>query len=275
MAEKTEKKVEKIEETPKQSENKNYIRIPLPSKNIATPLLILLLAIASFYSGYATSEIKNLRAGGAETTTAAVNDTTAQAPVPTDDVSPRKVELSDAPMIGDKNAPVTIVEFSDYECPFCKQYFTQTYPQLKKDYVDTGKVKIAFRNLPLSFHQNAHKQAQAALCARDQGGDDMYWRYHDEIFTRTTSNGTGLALTELPVIANELGISGDTLQKCLDDGKYQKLVDDDLAYSSTVGASATPTFFIGKSDGSGSIMGTPLIGAQPYSTFQSTIDPLL
>jgi protein-disulfide isomerase len=265
---------EVIDQSSKQSDN--YIRIPLPSKNTTTPVLIILLAIASFYSGYATSEIKNLRAGTTtKPTTVAANISGAPAAAPTEDTSPKKVALSDAPILGDKNAPVTIIEFSDYECPFCKQYFTQTYSQILKDYVDTGKVKIAFRNLPLSFHQNAHKEAEAALCARDQGGDDAYWKFHDEMFTKTTSNGLGLALTELPNIANNLGFNGDTLQKCLDDGKYTKTVDDDLAYSSTVGASATPTFFIGKSDSSGTITGTPLIGAQPYSTFKSTIDSLL
>jgi protein-disulfide isomerase len=256
------------ETTPKHPDN--YIRIPLPSKNTSTPILIILLAIAAFYSGYATSEIKNLKGGSATpppTTAAAANVTGAPAAAPTEDTSPKKVSMSDA--------PVTLIEFSDYECPFCKQYFTQTYSQLKKDYVDTGKVKIVFRNLPLSFHQNAHKEAEAALCAKDQGGDEVYWKFHDEVFTKTTSNGLGLALTELPVIANDVGINGDTLQKCLDDGKFTKKVDDDLAYSSTVGASATPTFFVGKSDSSGTILGTPLVGAQPYATFKSTIDKLL
>lgn len=261
---------------PRTKESENYIRIPLPTRTSATPLLVLLLAIASFYSGYATSEIKNYRAGKTTTTTqAAANVTGAPAAAPTDDLSPKKVAMSDAPLIGDKNAPITIIEFSDYECPFCKQYFTQTYPQLKKEYIDTGKVKMVFRNLPLSFHQNAQKEAEAALCARDQGGDEAYWKFHDEIFTKTTSNGLGLALTELPTIANDIGLNGETLQSCLDSGKFTKTVTDDLAYSSTVGASATPTFFIGKSDSSGTISGTPLIGAQPYSTFKSTIDSLL
>lgn len=260
-------------ETPKQRTD-NYIRIPLPGRNISTPLLVILLAVAAFYSGYATSEIKNLR-GGTTNTAANVAITGAPAAAPTEDTSPKKVAMADAPLIGDENAPVTMVEFSDYECPFCKQYFTQTYPQLKKDYIDTGKMKVVFRNLPLSFHQNAHKEAEAALCARDQGGDAAYWKFHDEVFTKTTSNGLGLALTELPNIATSVGIDGTVLQKCMDDGKFTKVVDDDLAYSATVGATATPTFFIGKSDSSGTIMGTPLIGAQPYSTFKATIDALL
>lgn len=190
-------------------------------------------------------------------------------------IGPVKVSTADSPVLGDKNAKLTMVEFSDYECPFCKQYFTNTYTELKKDYVDTGKMKIVYRNLPLSFHQNAHKEAEAALCVRDQGGDTAYWKYHDELFTRTTSNGTGLSLDQLPTIAGEIGLDGTAIKSCIDSGKYVKKVDADLADANTYGATGTPSFFIGKDLGDNSINGTLIVGAQPLSAFKALIDQQL
>ena len=170
---------------------------------------------------------------------------------------------------------MTLIDFTDYECPFCKRYFDDTFSQIKKNYIDTGKIKYVVRDLPLSFHANAHKEAQAAECAREQGGDSTYYKYHDEIFKKTTSNGTGLALTELSVLATNLGLDGTALQTCLDSDKYKAEVDKDLADASAVGASGTPTFFIGKSTGDGVITGTKIVGAQPYSAFQAEIDKQL
>lgn len=104
-----------------------------------------------------------------------------------------KVALEGRPLLGDKNAPVTMIEFSDYECPFCKRYFQQTFSQIKKDYIDTGKVKLIYRNLPLSFHDPAATtEALAAYCTRDQGGDKVYFQYHDLLFENTKSNGSGV-----------------------------------------------------------------------------------
>ncbi len=212
--------------------------------------------------------------GEATTGSGAVAQASA-APAAAENAGPVKVSLADSPVLGDKKAKLTMVEFSDYECPFCKRYYTDTYSQLKKDYVDTGKMKIVFRNLPLSFHQNAHKEAQAALCARDQGGDTVYWKYHDEMFTRTTSNGTGLSLDQLPVIAKEIGLNGDTLKSCIDSGKYVQKVDKDLADAGTYGATGTPSFFIGKDNGDESMTGTIVVGAQPFSAFKALIDQQL
>lgn len=104
-----------------------------------------------------------------------------------------EVSLDDDSVLGDSNAPVTIVEFSDYECPFCKRAFEQTYPILKSDYINTGKAKFVFRDLPLPFHDPvATEEAVAANCAKEQGGDKAYFEYHDKIFENTKSNGEGL-----------------------------------------------------------------------------------
>lgn len=194
---------------------------------------------------------------------------------PTDNGSPVKVSVDDDPVLGDKNAKVTLIDFSDYECPFCKRYFTDTYPQLKKDYIDTGKIKIVFRDLPLNFHANAAREAEAAECARKQGGDTVYFQYHDQIFTKTTSNGTGLALDQLPIIARDLKLNVNQFQQCLDSGEFKSEVEKDLADAAMVGATGTPTFFIGKSTTNGEIDAIKLVGAQPYSAFKTIIDEKL
>jgi protein-disulfide isomerase len=194
---------------------------------------------------------------------------------PTDNGSPVKVSVDDDPVLGDKNAKVTLIDFSDYECPFCKRYFTDTYPQLKKDYIDTGKIKMVFRDLPLNFHANAAREAEAAECARKQGGDTVYFQYHDQIFTKTTSNGTGLALDQLPIIARDLKLNVNQFQQCLDSGEFKSEVEKDLADAAKVGATGTPTFFIGKSTTNGEIDAIKLVGAQPYSAFKTIIDEKL
>lgn len=194
---------------------------------------------------------------------------------PPEDTGPVRVSLDDDPVLGDKNAPVTLVDFSDYECPFCKRHFDQVYSELKKDYIDTGKVKMVYRDLPLPFHEPmATKEAIAASCARDQGGDTSYFKYHDEIFKRTKSNGNGLAINDLYTIASDLSLNSGNFKSCLDSDKYKDEVQKDLADATKYGASGTPTFFIGKSTGQ-EIEATKLVGAQPYSAFKTIIDEKL
>lgn len=246
---------------------------------ISTPQAILigsvLISIAILING---GIIKLKGTTTRSTTTQAAQTAVQQAPqagVLAQPSGPVKVASADAPVLGNKNAPVTLIEFSDYECPFCKRSFDQLLPELKKNYIDTGKVKLIYRNLPLPFHQNAHKEAEAALCARDQGGDSTYFKFHDQIFTKTTSNGTGLALDQLPVIAGNLGLNVSPFQSCLNSGKYKDYVDKDIAYATQVGANGTPTWFVGKSTSDGIIDGQIIVGAQPISSFQPIIDRLL
>ncbi|MBI4036170.1 DsbA family protein [Candidatus Daviesbacteria bacterium] len=195
-----------------------------------------------------------------------------EAPQPTS----AKISVDDDPVIGDKDAPVTLVEFSDYECPFCKRHFDQVYPVLKKDYIDTGKVKMVFRDYPLPFHEPmATFEANAANCAREQGGDSAYFSFHDAIFTKTKSNGNGLTKDEVYQLAAEEGINQTTLKTCADSSKYAEEIKKDTSDGSTAGVSGTPSFFIGKSDPSGTFTGQIIVGAQPYSAFQAIIDPLL
>lgn len=187
-----------------------------------------------------------------------------------------KISIDDDPTLGDKNAPVTLIEFSDYECPFCKRHFDQVYPQIKKDYIDTGKVKLIFRDYPLPFHDPmATFEANAANCAKEQGGDSSYFKFHDAIFTKTISNGNGLTKEQVYQIAAEVGLNQANLKTCADDLKYADEIKKDITDGSTAGVSGTPAFFVGKSDPSGAITGQIIVGAQPYSAFQAAIDSLL
>lgn len=183
-----------------------------------------------------------------------------------------QVSTDDDSVLGDKNAPLTIVEFSDYECPFCKRSFDQVTPELKKNYIDTGKVKLVYRDFPLSFHANAHKEAEAAECARSQSDDAAYFKFHDQIFTRTASNGAGLALSQLPIIARDLSLNVSQFQQCLDSGKFIDEVDKDIADGIAAGVSGTPSWFIGQSSKNGVIHSRLIVGAQPFSAFKTIID---
>ena len=190
---------------------------------------------------------------------------------------PVKISIDDDPVLGDKNAPLTLIEFSDYECPFCKRHFDQVYSEIKKDYIDTGKLKLVYRDyiaVP-SHNPLATSQAMAAQCAKDQGGDSAYFKYHDEIFKRTTSNGNGMAVSELPVIAKYLGLNVATFQSCLDSNKYRDEVNKDITDGQKAGVRGTPSFFVGKSNSSGIIDGTIIVGAQPFSAFKVIIDEML
>lgn len=264
-------------------EEQNYITLRIPRFNKTQVILLVIVALVSFFSGSFWTKIQYLektRALESANTAFAANNPSGNTPqaaqaAPSEDTSPKKVSVDDDPVLGDNNAKVTMIEFVDYECPFCKRFYDQTLSQIKKEYIDTGKVKLVMRDLPLSFHQNAHKESQAAECAREQGGDSAYFQYHDEIFKRTTSNGTGLALDQLPIIATDIGLDGYALQQCLDTEKYKAEVDKDLADAATYGATGTPSFFIGKSTADGIIEGTPIVGAQPISAFKAEIEKLL
>ncbi|PIR43645.1 disulfide bond formation protein DsbA [candidate division WWE3 bacterium CG10_big_fil_rev_8_21_14_0_10_32_10] len=185
----------------------------------------------------------------------------------------KKVSVDNDPVLGDVNAPITIIEFSDYECPFCKRHHTDTYPQLKSEYIDKGIVKLVFRDLPLSFHDPiATKEAIAANCAREQGDDETYFQFHDEVFNKTSSNGAGIAGEGLYDIASALGLNRSQLKSCIDSEKYKDEVESDLTDATNAGANGTPSFFIGKSTASGEIDGELLVGAQPFSAFKAIID---
>jgi len=170
-----------------------------------------------------------------------------------------EVSIDDDPVKGDPDAPVTIIEFSEFQCPFCKRYVDQTYPQILKDYIETGKVKYVFRDFPLGFHPHAKPAAMASECAHEQ---DKFWEYHDELFENNENLGDDLYLQ----IAADLGLDIEQFQTCLESEKYSEEVDKDLADGQKYGISGTPGFFIN---------GKLISGAQPYSVFKDAIEQAL
>lgn len=172
-------------------------------------------------------------------------------------------ERSDAPTLGSKSAKVTIIEFSDFQCPFCKKFFNDTYAQIKKQYIDTGKVKIVFRHFPLSFHVNAQKSSEAAECANRQG---KFWEYHDLLFKYGEADGAGLDNVSLKKYASDLGLDTNKFKTCLDNGETAEIVKKDLADGQAAGTSGTPSFYVN---------GTQLVGAQPFTNFSAAIDAAL
>jgi protein-disulfide isomerase len=180
------------------------------------------------------------------------------------------VPIGDAPTKGKADAKLVLVEFSDYQCPFCQRYFQSVLPQLEKDYIQTGKLRYVFRDFPLeSLHQNAFKAAEAAHCAGDQG---KYWEMHDRLF----GNQQALAPENLSSHAEAIGLNRDAFQQCLDGGKYTAQVRDSLAAGEQLGVQGTPSFFLGTATADGKIKAVRVMrGALPYPVFKETIDSLL
>jgi protein-disulfide isomerase len=171
------------------------------------------------------------------------------------------------PALGKPEAPITIVEFSDYECPFCRRFFETTLPALKAQYIDTGTVRYVFRDFPLTMHRKAPKAAEAAHCAGAQG---HYWEMHDALF-----KNRALGMLQLTGHARRLGLDQAAFEACLDGGTYADKVDGNVTDGGAAGVTGTPSFIIGKTGSNGTIEGTLIRGTQPLITFSREIDRLL
>ena len=156
--------------------------------------------------------------------------------------------------LGPADAPITIVEFSDYECPFCRRWHAEVYKPLLAAY--PGKIRLVYRNLPLtSIHPDALAAAEAAMCAGEQ---DVYWKYHDKLFSsESLGNSTFIQY------AQDLGLNMAIFEACISDHKYQKAIQTDSDFAINLGINSTPTFFIN---------GLALVGAQPLDVFKQVID---
>lgn len=170
--------------------------------------------------------------------------------------------------LGREDAPVTMVEFTDYQCPFCRRFESDSFAQLKKDYIDTGKVRFVSRDLPLEFHPNAPAAANAARCAGEQ---NKFWELHDAIMQDTA---TDLGPDAILKYGEKVKLDLPSFKTCLDEKKYVAAIQKDTADAGLVGISGTPSFVIGKT-ASDQIDGVRIVGAVPYSVFDSTIKGML
>lgn len=236
------------------------------------PVLVILLIVASFFIGSLYTRVNLLEKGGitgAAAGTGATGDTAgaAQPQAPTGPVT-AEIDVTGVAFKGNPDAKVAIVEFMDYECPFCGQLFSTTFPDIQKNYIDTGKVKYYVKDFPLTqIHPNAQKSAEASHCARDQG---KYWEYHDVLF----NNQKALTDPDLRKYASDLGLNTATFNSCLDSGKYAQFVTDSLNEGTKYGVRGTPSSWIGVIEGN-KVKGTEVSGAQPFSSFQAEIDKAL
>jgi protein-disulfide isomerase len=183
-------------------------------------------------------------------------------PAPTSD----KVKMSVAPgwySLGRDDAPVTVVEFADYQCPFCRKFHSDTFAEIKKNYIDTGKVRYVSRDLPLDFHPNAPGAAVAARCAGEQ---HKFWEMRDMMVV----NAADLTTPSLIKYGQQINLDMTAFGLCLNDKKYTAAIQKDVADANTMGISGTPSFVVGKT-AKDEINGVRIVGAVPYSVFDTAI----
>lgn len=209
-------------------------------------LLVIALAASIFTGGF----------GGVQTGSANV-------PQPTNNQGgppqPAEINLEGAYSKGEEDAPVTIVEYSDFQCPFCGRFYTQTLPQIQEQYVETGKVRFVYKDFPLdSIHPQATPAALAARCAGEQS-EEAFWGMHDLMF----ENQGSLSESSYNAWASQLGLDATQFSQCLTSQKYLNEVRADLQEGSNAGIRGTPGFLIN---------GQLVSGAQPFSVFQQVIE---
>jgi protein-disulfide isomerase len=184
------------------------------------------------------------------------------------------ISVGDNPFLGNKNARVVLLDFSDYQCPFCGRFVRETMPQLEQEYIKTGKVKYVFRDLPIeSIHPFALKAAEAVRCAGEQ---NTYWEMHYRLYQNQNALDTG----SMPAHVQALGMNLPAFTTCLNSGKYATGIRKDIADASAAGISGTPTFVVGlvntrnPNDGNIKVL-QQIIGAQPFEVFKSALEKAL
>ena len=171
-----------------------------------------------------------------------------------------------SPILGDLKAPVTLIEFTDYECPFCKKFYKNALPKLKKQYIDTGKLRLVVRDFPLPFHKNARPAANAAHCAGEQ---DKFWPMHDALY-----EGNKMNAEDIESHATKIGLEFDSFQSCLNSKRYKKYIDNDMKEAQIAGIRGTPAFILGKTTDN-LVSGEFISGARDFNFYKSRIDKLL
>ena len=213
-------------------------------------MYLALGVVLGFGVGYATAMVLSLRVAVAPAAVAALPDF--------GELTSVEVQIEGRPYRGPDDAPVTLLEFTDYECPFCARHFQQTYPGLLSEY--EGRLKYVIRNFPLSsIHPQAQRAAEAAECAEEQG---RFWEYHDLLFQRAPA----LGVEHLTAYATETGLDAERFEDCLESGRKADVVAEDFEDGLRYGVSGTPTFFIN---------GRRVVGTLSLDEFESYIDAAL
>ncbi len=177
--------------------------------------------------------------------------------------APVEVNIEGAPVLGDANAPVTVVEFGDFQCPFCERYFTDTQAGIVADYLNSGKVKFVWKDYAF-LGEESTLSAQAARCAGDQG---KFWEYHDYLYSHQGAENVGaFSKANLKKFAQAIKLNLPTFTSCLDSGTYASAVTESTKYGSSIGVTGTPATFVN---------GRLIVGAVPYTDIKSAIESAL
>ncbi|MEI6462941.1 MAG: DsbA family protein [bacterium] len=230
---------------------------------VLTPISIFLSALV--ISGTIFFSMRGANFGVLGTgTTAAASSSAATSSAAAQVVSVSEVDFGSAPMLGNKASNVYMVEYTDFQCPYCERHYTTTYPDIKKNYIDTNQIAYFSKDFPLSFHENAQKAAEAGQCALDQG---KYWEMHDKMF----SNQANITVPDLKKYASDLGLDAAKFADCLDNSKDAQRVKDSETNGGTAGVNGTPGFFVGTKVSDTKVKGFLIPGAFPYSNFDTVL----
>lgn len=235
--------------------------------------IIILVGVAAFFAGSYASNSNQISEEDLDDAIAKLELKILQNQLPTKQPSaPVKISVDDDPIIGNPDAPITIVEFSDFQCPFCARFHTQTLPLIIEEYIEQGKVKLVFRDFPIqSIHPNALPASVAAECANEQ---NKFKEMHDVLFENQNEWNkleTVDALSLFNQYATEIKLDEEQFDSCLSSGKYIPEIKKDLDDGRDYGVSGTPGFFVGND-----IVGyVELKGAQPFESFKKIIDAQL
>lgn len=242
-----------------QNQENNTSPIKKSSSDISTPNSILIGAIIISISIFSAAYM--ITKGGLSTGTLG-QGSSQTSPLPGSQV--KVTDRSDQAYIGSKLAPVTMYEFGDFQCLFCKKFFQESFGNLKTKYIDTGKVRLVFRHFPITqIHNNAEIASEAAECANRQG---QFEAYYSILYTQGQGDGTGLDLGSLKKYASQIGLNTTTFNQCLDNHETKSVVTADEALGSSLGVTGTPAFFID---------GQLILGAQPLDVFIKAIEVTL
>ena len=171
---------------------------------------------------------------------------------------------------GEASAKVAIIEYADFQCPFCRRFESQVYPNLRDSYIRTGKLKYYHRDMPLAFHQGAMPAARAVHCASEQG---KFWEMHDSLL----GDAASLTPADIDQRAGQLGLNVSKLDQCISSDRFADIIQRSISEASAMQVSGTPTFIIGTLDADGNVMSVKktVVGASPFEAFKAAIDPLL
>lgn len=239
--------------------------------------IIIIVGIAAFFAGSYTASISSNQVSteDLEDAMAKLELKLLQNQLPTQRVqAPLHVKISadDDPIIGDEDAPITIIEFSDFQCPFCARFHVQTLPLIMEQYIEESKVKLVFRDFPIqSIHPNALPAAVAAECANEQGKfknmHDMLFEKQDEWNNKETVSAVSLFIQ----YAEQIELEKDVFESCISSGKHIEEIRNDLDDGRNYGVTGTPGFFVGNDE----IGFVEIKGAQPFDSFKKIIDAQL